>query len=313
MHAQTTPQFGSAVIFAGDDSTTARRHTDLVIKDNFISFDTNGIRSEGGLTGTAALSAAANSYTYSNNLLYRAPSTAPTGYPTTSNWYETSSTPVGWADAANSDYSLSSGDYRAGQSRQASDGADVGADIATLTGKIGASSNAYGTATISAVSGAWSQTPFQGSPFVVPGTIPASDFDTGGELVSYHDNTAGCDGDCSYRSTDVDLWGSNIVRRLSSGEWTEYTVNVGSSGTYKLTAQVASDTGGATFHVEFDGVDVTGPLTFPNTGSWATFQAVVKTGISLSAGQKVMRVVIDSSNSPASIDLGSISSIKLEP
>jgi hypothetical protein len=54
-------------------------------------------------------------------------------------------------------------------------------------------------------------------------------------------------------------------------------------------------------------------MTFPNTGSWSTFQAVTKTGISLTSGQKVMRVVIDSSNSPASTNLGSIKSIKVEP
>jgi hypothetical protein len=52
---------------------------------------------------------AGNTYTYSNNVLYRAPSTLPSGYPTTSDWYETSSSPLGWNDAANSDYSLSSG------------------------------------------------------------------------------------------------------------------------------------------------------------------------------------------------------------
>lgn len=468
-HAQTTPQWGSGFLFAGDDSTSTQRHTGLSIKDNFISFETNGIRSNGGLSGTAALSAAANTpYTYSNNVLYRAASTAPTGYPTTSNWYETSSTPLGWANAANSDYSLSSGDYRAGQTRQASDGTNVGADIATLTTKIGASSNAYGTATINAVGGVWPQTAFNGTAFAVPGTILASDFDhggegvayhdlssgnssgstyrssdvdmydtsithlldgewleytinvgstastyaivaqvgsdssggsfhveidgvdvtgamtvpnttywnswnsvidtgvsltagehvlrvavdddfkgfhslrivntattqspfggtahslpgtisaidfdNGGEQVAYHDNTAGCDGDCSYRSTDIDLWTSgNIVKQLSSGEWMEYTVNVSSSGTYKLTVQAASYTGGGTFHVEMNGVDVTGTMTFPNTGSWSSFQPVVKTGISLSSGQQVMRVVIDSSNSSASTDLGSISSIKVEP
>jgi hypothetical protein len=441
----------------------------LAIKDNMISFETNGIRSDaGGLSGTSALSASANTYTYSNNVLYRAGSTSPSGYPATGNWYETSSSPLGWNDAANSDYSLSSGSYRAGQTRQASDSTNVGADITTLSAKIGANSNAYATAIISAVTGVWGQTPFNGTAFAVPGTIPASDFDNGGEgfayhdltsgnissstyrtsdvdmydtsvtwldngewleytinvgstastyavvaqvghqstggsfhveidgtdvtgtmtvpnttywnswnsaiktgvslsaglhvlrfavdgdfygfqslrivnagatqspfggsafsmpgtisamdfdnggeQVAYHDNTAGCEGDCSYRSADVDLYSSvGTVYRVSSGEWMEYTIDVGSSGTYTLTVQAASDSGGGTFHVEMDGVDVTGTMTFPNTGSWSTFQAVTKTGISLTSGQKVMRVVIDGSNSPASTNLGSIKSIKIEP
>jgi Carbohydrate binding module (family 6) len=169
-----------------------------------------------------------------------------------------------------------------------------------------------GLQSLRVVNTATAQTPYGGSPLALPGTISAGDFDQGGELVSYHDNTAGCDGDCSYRTSDVDLYG-HWVKRVSAGEWLEYTVNVASPGTYTLTAQVGSDTGGATFHVEFDGVDVTGPLTFPNTGSWATFQPVTKTGINLSAGQKVMRLVIDDTNNRGSIELGSINSISLAP
>ncbi|HYG80844.1 MAG TPA: carbohydrate-binding protein, partial [Pyrinomonadaceae bacterium] len=154
------------------------------------------------------------------------------------------------------------------------------------------------------------QTPFGGSAASLPGTVLASDFDNGGEMVAYHDNTAGCEGDCWYRTSDVDLYGQ-WVKRVSAGEWMEFTVNVASAGTYTLTAQVGSDTGGATFHVEFDGVDVTGPMTFPNTGGWTTFQAVTKTGISLSAGPKVMRLVIDDTNDRGSIELGSVKSITL--
>lgn len=292
-HAQTTPQWGSALLLAGDDSTTTKRHTDFVVKDNFISFETNGIRSNGGLSGTAALAAAANNYTYSNNVLYRAPSTAPTGYPTTSNWYETSSTPLGWADAANSNYSLSSGDYRAGQSRQASDGTNVGADIATLTSKLGASSNAYATATISAVSGVWGQTPYAGTAFAVPGTIFASDFDNGGEGVAYHDLSSGNLSGSTYRTSDVDMYDTSVTQ-LQDGEWLEYTINVGSTAsTYAIVAQVGSDSSGGSFHVEIDGVDVTGAMTVPNTTYWNSWNSAVKTGVSLSAGEHVLRVAVD--------------------
>lgn len=292
-HAQTTPQWGSALIFAGDDSTTAKRHTNLVLKDNFISFETNGVRSNGGLTGTNALAAAANSYTYSHNALYRAPSTAPTGYPTTSNWYETSSGPLGWADPANGDYSLSSGDYRAGQSRQASDGTNVGADIATLTSKIGASSNAYAAATISAVTGAWSQSPFGGTAHAVPGTILAADFDNGGEGVAYHDLSSGNLSGSTYRDSDVDIYDTS-VSRLQDGEWLEYTINVGSTAsTYAIVAQVGHEDPGGEFHVEIDGVDVTGAMTVPDTTYWNAWNSAVKTGVSLSAGQHVMRVAVD--------------------
>ncbi|MET0624192.1 MAG: carbohydrate-binding protein [Pyrinomonadaceae bacterium] len=293
VHAQTTPQWGTAVLFTGDDSSTTYRHNNLVIKDNMISFETNGIRTEGGQSGTNALAGSTNSYTYLNNVLYRAPSTSPSGYPTTSNWYETSSSPLGWNNAANADYSLSSGDYRAGQSRQASDLTNVGADISTLSSKIGAGSNAYATATISAATGVWGQTPFGGTPIAVPGTIPASDFDNGGEGVAYHDLTSGNIGSTTYRASDVDM-NDQSVTRLEDGEWLEYTINVGSTAsTYAIVAQVAHQSTGGSFHVEIDGTDVTGAMTVPDTTYWNSWNSAVKTGVSLTAGQHVLRFGVD--------------------
>lgn len=294
-HAQTTPLHGSAIYFSGDYSTSAQRHTNLSFKDNIISFEVNGIKHNAGtLSGSAALSALTNSpYTYSNNVLYRAASTAPTGYSTTDNWYETSSTPLGWTNAANSDYSLSSGNYRAGQSRQASDGMSVGADIATLTAKIGASSNAYATATINAVGGTWPQTAFSGTAIAVPGTILASDFDNGGEGIAYHDVSSGNLSSSTYRSSDVDMYNTSVTQ-IQDGEWLEYTINVGSTAsTYAIIAQVANDTTGAAFHVEIDGVDVTGAMTVPNTTYWNSWNSAVDTGVSLTAGEHVLRVAMD--------------------
>ncbi|HEX2271978.1 MAG TPA: hypothetical protein VHH35_20715, partial [Pyrinomonadaceae bacterium] len=77
-----------------------------------------------------------------------------TGYPT-GTFSETSAAGFGFNDVANLDFKLTSGLYRAGQARQASDGTDRGADINTLSTKIGASSNAYATTTIKAITGNW--------------------------------------------------------------------------------------------------------------------------------------------------------------
>jgi hypothetical protein len=153
------------------------------------------------------------------------------------------------------------------------------------------------------------QTPYGGAPFQLPGNVPASDFDHGGELVAYHDNSYGCEGYCTHRSTDVDMW-ERVVYHTRVGEWLEYTVNVASAGTYTLKAEVGSAGPGGTFHVEFDGVNATGPLTVPNTGGWSTFQTVTKTGVSLTAGQKVMRVAIDAEPTGGG-DAGSFKSIRL--
>ncbi|HSK79042.1 MAG TPA: carbohydrate-binding protein [Thermoanaerobaculia bacterium] len=152
--------------------------------------------------------------------------------------------------------------------------------------------------------------PFGGTPKSLPGTVRVSDFDEGGEQLSYHDNTAGCDGSCGYRKADVDRW-DRTVYKTQPGEWMEYTVNVTTAGTYTLSARVAADAGGGVFHVEFDGVNVTGPLTFPTTGGWNVFQTITKTGVSLSAGKKVMRIVIDSD--AGRTDAGSFDTITIQP
>ncbi|MEA2692436.1 MAG: hypothetical protein QOJ16_1823 [Acidobacteriota bacterium] len=152
------------------------------------------------------------------------------------------------------------------------------------------------------------ETPFGGTARSLPGTVTATDFDNGGEWVAYHDNTAGCSGSCGYRSADIDRW-DTIVYQTSGGEWMNYTVDV-AAGTYTITLRVGADTGGARFHVEFDGVDMTGPLVVPATGNWSVFQTVTKSGVTLTAGRKVMRIVIDSA---VTSDAGSFDSITVSP
>lgn len=143
------------------------------------------------------------------------------------------------------------------------------------------------------------QQPYGGTPWAVPGTIQAENYDTGGEGIAYHDTTSGNSGG-AYRSDGVDIQavtdysGSYNVGWTAAGEWLEYTINVGTSGTYTLLARVASLSTGGTLHVEVDGVNVTGALSFPSTGGWQIWQtAVTSKGFSLSAGQHVLRVMAD--------------------
>lgn len=154
------------------------------------------------------------------------------------------------------------------------------------------------------------QAPFGGTVRTFPGTVKAADFDEGGEQISYHDTTADCQGSCGYRLADVDRW-DEVVWHTASGEWMEYTVDVTASGTYTLALRVGAEDGGAIFHVEFNGVNVTGPLTVPTTGGWNVFQTVTKTGVSLTAGRKVMRIVID--DSAGAYDAGSFDTISIQP
>jgi hypothetical protein len=138
--------------------------------------------------------------------------------------------------------------------------------------------------------------PYGGTPAAVPGTIQAENFDEGGQAIAYYDTTAG-NHTGVYRSTDVDLeatsdsGGGYNVARTRTGEWLKYTVNVATAGTYTLETRAAIVGSGARFRVEVDGVDRTGPIAVPNTGGWQTWQTITTTGIPLTAGRRVIRVV----------------------
>src|SRR5205814_767523 len=65
-------------------------------------------------------------------------------------------------------------------------------------------------------------------------------------------------------------------------------------GTYDLGILASSSpSGGGTgaFHIEIDGVDVTGSVSVPVTTGWDDYQWVSKTGVSVGAGQHVLKLV----------------------
>jgi hypothetical protein len=78
-------------------------------------------------------------------------------------------------------------------------------------------------------------------------------------------------------------------------------VSVAAAGTYSIDVRVASNGNGGTFHIEVDGANVTGTMTVPNTGAWQTWKTITKTGVSLTAGQHVVRVVMDAGGATGSV------------
>ena len=140
--------------------------------------------------------------------------------------------------------------------------------------------------------------PFGGTAAPIPGIVEAENFNEGGEAVGYHDLTLGNTGG-KYRQTDVDIQlttdagGGHSLGYVDPGEWLAYTVSVAVTTDYTLDARVASAGTGGAFHVEVDGIDVTGPMMVPNTGGWQTWQTISRPGIALTAGSHVLRVVLD--------------------
>ncbi len=128
------------------------------------------------------------------------------------------------------------------------------------------------------------------------GTIEAEDYDEGGEGVGYHDRTAGNKGG-QYRTDDVDIWLSNTegyyTGANSTGEWLAYTVDVTNADTYTIAFRIATPLSGRVMHVESDGIDITGPINIPNTGSWSSTWKTISTSADLASGRHTLRVVFD--------------------
>jgi hypothetical protein len=146
------------------------------------------------------------------------------------------------------------------------------------------------------------QAPFYGVPQTIPGIIQAEDFDGGGEGVAYHDNDVANNGN-QYRNTSVDVentgdvGGGYNVGFTATGEWMKYSINAAVDGIYTIGMRVASDNNAGTFHLEIDGQNVTGIITVNSTGGWQTYQTLVKTNVSISAGSHELRWVADSTGS----------------
>jgi hypothetical protein len=130
-------------------------------------------------------------------------------------------------------------------------------------------------------------------------TIQAEDFDNGAAGVAYKDQTVANDGK-QYRNTQVDIeksadsGGGYNVGYMKQQEWLNYTVNVTKAGRFNIDTRIASLYNNSAFHVEVDGRNVTGSVKFANTGSFQKWTTIRKSGISLTAGKHVVKLVIDS-------------------
>lgn len=133
-------------------------------------------------------------------------------------------------------------------------------------------------------------------PYPVPGTIPAEEFDPGGEGVGYHDNDEGNNGGKYRPDEGVDIEQNKIgggfdIGWTNADEWMNYKIDVKETGQYKLAVRVGSPhdpNANGSFRVEIDGKDLTGPMNCPNTGGYQNWQDVTKL-VYLEKGEHVMR------------------------
>ncbi len=149
--------------------------------------------------------------------------------------------------------------------------------------------------------------------------VELENFDYGGAGLAYSDTTASNLGGVyrPFEGVDIaaDTGASNgyTVGWTVPGEWLEYTVNVPADGNYTLTTRVAASGTGGQFRIEVNGTDKTGALTIPNTGAWNAYTLVTKTGVALTAGPQVLRVVMLANTTGGAVGAFDWSRITLEP
>ncbi len=156
------------------------------------------------------------------------------------------------------------------------------------------------TVTITVTAAPVPQAPYNGTAANIPGKIEAEHFDNGGEGVAYHDTEAENKFNLFRTNEGVDVEatgdGSGVYNLgwIVTGEWLEYSVNVQTAGAYTLETRVASGSSAVkAFHVEMDGVNISGPVSFNATAGWQVYQTVSVKTTALTTGNKIMRIVVD--------------------
>ena len=143
------------------------------------------------------------------------------------------------------------------------------------------------------------EAPYWGTPSVDGAPIQAEDFDHGGLNVAYKDDPDNDGGRYRpYENVDIegttDTTGAYDVFSTDPGEYMAYTVDISKTGDYEFDFRVANGQSTlGTFHIEVDGVNVSGPIAVPDTGSTHTWETFAKTGVQLPAGVHVMKLVMD--------------------
>jgi hypothetical protein len=179
--------------------------------------------------------------------------------------------------------------------------ATSGGTTGDTTGGTTTGGTTTGGATTGGTSSGYAGTPYSGSAATLPGTIPAVNFDKGGQGVAYNDLSSGNLGGLYRTSESPDIYastdsgaGAYQIANFQTGEWMSYTVNVATAGSYDLGIRAANNAAAGAFHIEVDGVDATGSIPVANTGSWTAYQWFGKKGVALAAGKHVVKLVSDS-------------------
>ena len=163
--------------------------------------------------------------------------------------------------------------------------------------------NGVGTSTksseVSATPTAPATGPYGGTPWVLPGTVEAENFDTGGQGAGYNDTDASNNGG-KYRTgegvdieTVTDTSGAYDVGWTATGEWMNYTVNTTEAGQYTVSFRVATPNANCALHLaDANGNNLTGAVNVPVTGGYQTWTDITA-NVTLQTGVQTLTLVED--------------------
>lgn len=142
-------------------------------------------------------------------------------------------------------------------------------------------------------------TPYNASPFNVGDTIPAAEFDRGGDGVAFHNPATGQSN--PYRAEAVaigvcpDTDGGTCIINTVPDEWFNYAVNVATTGTYDLQVRIGNPEAGRYAHMEIDGTNATGRTNLVSNGTsgWTVYNTHTFAGYRLTAGQHVLKFYLE--------------------
>jgi len=139
--------------------------------------------------------------------------------------------------------------------------------------------------------------PFYGTPVTIPAIIQAENYNGGGENIGFHDTDERNEfGFYRWDAVDIDKIAGTTsdfcISSIADGEWLNYAMTIPSSDLYDISIRLSSLVRTAKFHLELDGVDLTGTILVPYTGSgWRIVNAEK---IPLNAGTGNLRFHVDS-------------------
>lgn len=163
-----------------------------------------------------------------------------------------------------------------------------------FTGNGESSSSSAGTSSSAASSSSTARSAYSSA--TIPGTIEAENYDMGNEGDAYHDEDASNKGGV-YRHDGVDIVGEASsgykVGYTASGEWLEYSVQVLNDGIFNWQARVSSGAQASSFRMLLDNVAISDSIKIPQGADWDTYTNVSGTTPALTAGEHVLRIIVD--------------------